>query len=158
MKSSDIRKLAKTDMISARAVLADLAMELLAAEAPDIRDKEDVVKSLEVAMGVANEERFAAAFFDNKRAFLGMVVYPTGSRTRTVLYVRSLVKDALDRNATGLLLVHNHPSGVLEPSAADNMLTMKVRGVLEAVEVELIDHVIIAGPGKHTSMKDRGYW
>ena len=77
-----------------------------------------------------------------------------GTVDGTSVYPREVVKEALARNAAAVLLVHNHPSGVAEPSQADEAITRTLKAALELVAIRIIDHLIV---GKTvTSMASRG--
>ena len=69
--------------------------------------------------------------------------------------IGSVVKEALAINAAAIILAHNHPSGVAEPSQADERITRRLRSALELVDIRLLDHLII-GAGRATSMASRG--
>ena len=64
---------------------------------------------------------------------------------QTSVYPREVVKTALAHNAGGVILAHNHPSGMAEPSVADRMLTKTLKETLAVVDVKLLDHIIVAG-------------
>ena len=68
-----------------------------------------------------------------------------GTLTQTSVYPREIVKQALARNAAAVILCHNHPSGVAEPSQADQALTEALRRALALVDVRVLDHFIVAG-------------
>ena len=68
-----------------------------------------------------------------------------GTLTQTSVYPREVVKGALARNAAALAVAHNHPSGVAEPSRADEMLTQTLKSALSLVDVRVIDHFVVAG-------------
>jgi DNA repair protein RadC len=78
-----------------------------------------------------------------------------GTVTQTSVYPREVVKTALARNAAALLLVHCHPSGLAEPSRADEFLTQTLKSALALVDVRVLDHLIVAGPTV-LSMAERG--
>ena len=67
-----------------------------------------------------------------------------------------MVKTALQRNAAAVILAHNHPSGLAEPSHADQMLTTSLRQALAMVDVKLLDHFIVAGTTRPLSFAERG--
>ena len=67
-----------------------------------------------------------------------------------------MVKLALSQNAAGVLLAHNHPSGVAEPSRADEALTQALKQALALVEVKLLDHFIVAGQAEPLSFAEKG--
>ena len=68
-----------------------------------------------------------------------------GTLTQTSVYPREVVKGALARNAAALAVAHNHPSGEVEPSRADEMLTQTLKSALSLVDVRVIDHFVVAG-------------
>jgi DNA repair protein RadC len=68
-----------------------------------------------------------------------------GTLTQTSVYPREVVKRALKLNALGVILAHNHPSGVAEPSRADEFLTQTLRTSLQLIDVRVLDHVIVGG-------------
>lgn len=70
-----------------------------------------------------------------------------GTLTQTSVFPREIVKAALRHNAASILLAHNHPSGVAEPSHADEMLTTALKAALALVDVRVLDHFIVAGTG-----------
>ncbi|MEZ5619513.1 MAG: JAB domain-containing protein, partial [Rhodocyclaceae bacterium] len=76
--------------------------------------------------------------------------------TQTSVHPREVVKLALSHNAAGVLLAHNHPSGVAEPSRADEALTQALKQALALVEVKLLDHFIIAGQAEPLSFAEKG--
>jgi len=73
----------------------------------------------------------------------------------TSVYPREVVKEALSINAAAVILAHNHPSGVAEPSQADERITRRLKAALELVDIRLLDHLVV-GAGKATSMASRG--
>jgi DNA repair protein RadC len=79
-----------------------------------------------------------------------------GTLTQTSVYPREIVKRALARNAAGVILAHNHPSGVAEPSQADRWLTDQLKAALGLVDVKVLDHFIVAG-GSGLSFAERGW-
>ncbi len=74
---------------------------------------------------------------------------------QTAVYPREVVKEALRHGAAAVILVHNHPSGHLEPSVADEQITERLRQALELVEVRVLDHVIVSTEG-YTSLAELG--
>jgi len=75
--------------------------------------------------------------------------------TQTSVYPREVVKRALARNAAAVIFAHNHPSGLAEPSRADELLTRTLRDALALVDVRVLDHVIVAGASS-VSFAERG--
>jgi DNA repair protein RadC len=78
-----------------------------------------------------------------------------GTIDGTSVYPREVVKEALAVNAAAIILAHNHPSGVAEPSQADERITRRLKSALELVDIRLLDHLII-GDGRATSLASRG--
>ena len=78
-----------------------------------------------------------------------------GTLTQTSVYPREVVKSALAHNAASMILAHNHPSGVAEPSHADEALTRALRQALALVDVRVLDHFVIAGNAA-VSFAERG--
>ena len=92
------------------------------------------------------DERFHAIFLDTHRRFLSEEEIAKGSWTNVDVRLRSLVSRAFELNAAKLVLVHNHPSGFPSPSQDDIDFTKRVIGVAEPLDVEIDDHLIVAGP------------
>lgn len=78
-----------------------------------------------------------------------------GSLTETSVYPREIVKAALAANAAAAIFAHDHPSGVSEPSRADESLTRQLKAALALVDVKVLDHFVIAG-SEFTSFAQRG--
>lgn len=91
-------------------------------------------------------EEFWAVFLDAQNRTIQAEMLFRGTLTQTSVYPREVVKRALAHNAAGVILAHNHPSGVAEPSQADRLLTQTLKEALALVEVRLLDHFVVAGP------------
>jgi DNA repair protein RadC len=79
-----------------------------------------------------------------------------GTLTQTSVYPREVVKRALQHNAGAVILAHNHPSGLAEPSRADEVLTSSLKQALAMIDVKLLDHFIVAGNARPLSFAERG--
>lgn len=79
-----------------------------------------------------------------------------GTLTQTSVYPREVVKKALWHNAAAVVLAHNHPSGVSEPSSADESLTRELKKALALVDVRVLDHFVVAGQSRVVSFAERG--
>jgi len=101
-------------------------------------------------------EVFGCLFLDAKHQPLGFEVLFRGSIDSAAVYPREVVKRALARNAAALILAHNHPSGVAEPSQADRVLTQRLKEALALIEVRVLDHFVI-GDGEPLSMLEYGW-
>jgi DNA repair protein RadC len=100
-------------------------------------------------------EAFVVVFLDAQHHAIAVEELFRGTLTQTSVYPREVIKRALAHGAAAVILAHNHPSGVLEPSRADELLTQTLKSSLAAVDVRVLDH-IIAGKGRHFSMAERG--
>lgn len=101
-------------------------------------------------------ERFGVLFLDNRHRMIAQEVLFEGSIDAAVVHPRVVVQRAMALNAAAVLLGHNHPSGVAEPSAADRQLTMALKQALALVDVRLLDHFVV-GDGPAVSMAERGW-
>ncbi|MCD7079112.1 DNA repair protein RadC [Pseudomonas sp. MAFF 311095] len=101
-------------------------------------------------------EIFGCLFLDSRHRVLGFEALSQGTIDAAMVYPRQVVKRALAYNAAALILCHNHPSGSLEPSAADRKLTKLLQKALEVVDVRVLDHIIV-GDGDPLSMAEYGW-
>lgn len=90
-------------------------------------------------------EAFVVLFLDAQNRLTEAEVMFQGTLTRASVYPREVVRRALHHNAASVILAHNHPSGVDEPSQADKWLTEQLKQALSLVEVRVLDHFIVAG-------------
>ena len=101
-------------------------------------------------------EVFFALWLDAQNRLIVAEELFRGSLTQTSVYPREVVKRALRHNAAAVVLAHNHPSGVAEPSRADELLTSELKQVLALVEVRVLDHFIVAAQAPPLSFAERG--
>jgi DNA repair protein RadC len=90
-------------------------------------------------------ETFCCLFLDSRHRLLEFVELFRGTLSGASVHPREVVKEALRRNAAAVILVHPHPSGVAEPSQADELITRRLREALGLVEIRVLDHLIVAG-------------
>lgn len=105
--------------------------------------------------GLAHEV-FGALWLDAQNRLLAWDELFRGTLTQTSVFPREVVKQALSHNAAAVILAHNHPSGVAEPSAADELLTRSLKEALALVDVRVLDHFIVAGRATPLSFVERG--
>ena len=91
-------------------------------------------------------EVFVGLFLDSRNRLIAADELFRGSLTQTAVYPREVVRRAIELNAAGVIFAHNHPSGVAQPSAADQALTAALRSALQILEIPVLDHLIVAGP------------
>jgi DNA repair protein RadC len=100
-------------------------------------------------------EVFVALFLDAQNRVIEIEELFRGTLTQTSVYPREVVKRALHHNAGAVIFAHNHPSGVAEPSHADETLTQALKQALALIDVRVLDHFIVAGGGV-LSFAERG--
>ena len=100
-------------------------------------------------------ESFMVLFVSAQNRLIAAEEMFRGTLTQTSVYPREIVKRALALNAAAVLLAHNHPSGVAEPSQADRFLTDSLKAALQLVDVRVLDHFVVAGRGV-LSFAERG--
>jgi DNA repair protein RadC len=100
-------------------------------------------------------EVFAVLYVDSQNQLIAFEEAFRGTLNQTSVYPREIVKSALMHNAAAVLLAHNHPSGVPEPSLADRMLTDRLKQALQLVDIATLDHIIVAG-NKRYSFAEHG--
>lgn len=101
-------------------------------------------------------EVFGVLFLDSQHQLIGNEELFQGTINSTSVYPRVIVQRALLLNAAALILYHNHPSGVPEPSSADRQITERITSSLALIDVRVIDHLVIAGTAS-VSFAERGW-
>ncbi len=110
---------------------------------------------LRLRLGGREREVFVVVLLDAQNRIIEVTELFEGTLTQTSVYPREVVRAALQYNAHSVIFAHNHPSGVAEPSQADQMLTETLQRALRLVDVEVLDHFII-GKGASMSFAERG--
>lgn len=116
---------------------------------------ERVKQYLQLQLADRAYEVFGVVFLDSQNRLLAFEELFRGTLTQTSVYPREVVKRALDLHAGSVILAHNHPSGVAEPSRADEFLTQALKNALALVDVKVLDHVVV-GRGCTVSFAERG--
>ena len=111
---------------------------------------------LRLRLAPLRHEVFVALWLDAQNRLIADEELFRGTLTQTSVYPREVIKQALARNAAAVILAHNHPSGVAEPSHADELLTRALKQALALVDVRLVDHFIVAGNSTPLSFAERG--
>ncbi len=102
-----------------------------------------------------HQEVFACLFLDNRHRVLAFEELFYGTVDGASVHPREVVRRCLGHNAAAVILAHNHPSGVAEPSRADEQITHRLKEALALIDVRLLDHMVI-GDGEITSLAERG--
>ncbi len=110
---------------------------------------------LRLALGARGHEVFVVLLLDAQHRVLSSTELFRGTLTQTSVYPREVVKAALAANAAAVIFAHNHPSGVAQPSQADEMLTRQLKEALALVDIKVLDHFIVAG-NQTLSFAERG--
>ena len=119
-------------------------------------DSASAVKDyLRLQLAARPHEVFAALFLDSQHRLIALEELFRGTLTQTSVYPREVVLRALHHHAAAVVLAHNHPSGSVQPSRADEAITQTLKAALALVDVRVLDHVIVA-PGKALSMAESG--
>lgn len=108
-------------------------------------------------VGKINEEVFVASLDDKRKVLNCTSLGQVGIVNAVSLPIRKIVTEAVSANATGILLAHNHPSGVAIPSSSDKWVTRHAYQALNLINVELVDHIIVAGDD-YVSLADSGFF
>jgi DNA repair protein RadC len=146
---------AKRAEIVAVLELARRAMAEQLKERTVFADPNTIKHYLKLHLAARSYEVFAVIFLDAQNRLLAMEEMFRGTLTQTSVYPREVVVRALHHQASAAVLAHNHPSGQVEPSRADEALTKTLKAALALVDVRVIDHIIVA-PGQALSMAERG--
>jgi len=101
------------------------------------------------------QEVFACLFLDNRHRVLAFEELFFGTVDGASVHPREVVKQALRHNAAALILAHNHPSGIADPSRADEQITLRLKQALALVDIRVLDHFVV-GDGQMTSLAERG--
>ncbi|MFZ2990773.1 RadC family protein [Ideonella sp.] len=101
------------------------------------------------------QEVFAVLFLDSQHRLIEWRELFQGSLTQTSVYPREVLRQCMDLNAGAVILAHNHPSGLAEPSRADEFLTQSLKSTLQLVDVRVLDHLVV-GAGQVVSFAERG--
>jgi DNA repair protein RadC len=120
-----------------------------------IRSPADTEAFLMARLRDLPHELFCCIYLDNRHRIISFEELFRGTIDGTSVYPREVVKEALSVNAAAVILAHNHPSGVAEPSQADERITRRLKAALELVDIRLLDHLVI-GDGIATSLASRG--
>lgn len=120
-----------------------------------VRDSKDIANYLQVILKDYKQEVFAVVFLNRANKINHFEIVSEGGITGTVADPRIILKKALEENAVSLILCHNHPSGNLKPSKADEELTFKIKEAARYMDIKIMDHVIVSEEG-YFSFADEG--
>jgi len=124
-------------------------------EAPVFDSPQKVKDFVALRLGALTHEVFGVLFLDSQHRLIEMQELFRGTLAQTSVYPREVLRQALLLNAGAAILVHNHPSGVAEPSRADEVLTQSLVSALRVIDVRVLDHLVV-GAGTVVSFAERG--
>lgn len=147
----------------ARAITIAAAMELgrrrqigAALDKQFVNSAEDAAELLFPLLQDLQHEMFCVLYLNNAQLLIKHEFVSSGGLTATIADIRMILKNALLCNAAKLIVAHNHPSGNKKPSEADKKLTTKLKEAADQMDIQLIDHIIVAGKD-FTSFANEGY-
>jgi DNA repair protein RadC len=146
---------ARADAMRAAPAIARRYFESSMPVGQAIKSPADTAYFLQARIGHLSYESFCCLYLDNRHRVLRFDELFRGTIDGTSVYPREIVKEALAVNAAALIVAHNHPSGVAEPSQADERITRRLKAALELVDIRLLDHLVI-GDATTTSLASRG--
>jgi len=151
LRAKDLNNSEKTSLLA-------LSMRILAARhsrGRALKSPGDTQAYLRLRLADKPFEFFGCVFLDNRHRVLELTELFQGTIDGTSVYPRVVVQQALNANAAAVILFHNHPSGVAEPSQADERITRRLKSALELIDVRVLDHLIVAA-GDSVSLAARG--
>jgi DNA repair protein RadC len=146
---------AKSIIISAAMELSRRRHSASALEKTVVKSSRDIAQYLQASLKDYNYEVFAVVFLNRANKINHFEIVSKGGMTGTVADPRIILKKALEEDATSIVLCHNHPSGNLQPSRADEELTKKIKEAAGYLDIKIIDHIIVSEEGFY-SFADEG--
>ena len=120
-----------------------------------IKQSSDVAAYLQAELGHKQMESFVVVYLNRANTIIRQEIISEGGITGTVADPRIILKKALDHHAVSIILCHNHPSGNLKPSKADEQLTNKIKNAAAFLDIQVMDHIIVSEEGYY-SFADEG--
>ena len=115
----------------------------------------EVSNYLKIQLAAELDERFAVLFLTNQYRLISFQRLFRGTINSSQVHIRVIARKALELNAAALILAHNHPSGIAEPSSADQRITTSIKKAMELFDVKVLDHFIVS-PDESCSFAMRG--
>lgn len=126
-----------------------------ASERADIASSESVFELMQPVIGELPHEEFWIIYMNNSNKVIQTFQLSKGGITGTLVDIRLVLKNALEFGATAIILVHNHPSGALQPSRSDKQITQKLKTASESLDIRILDHIIVTEK-TYFSFADKG--
>ena len=141
-----------------QAAVVRLALDILAlrhARGQALCSPKDTRAYLQLMLGERRNETFGIVFLDNRHRVIVVEELFHGTIDGTSVHPRVVVQRSLEHNAAAVVFFHNHPSGVAEPSSADEMLTRRLKEALGLIDVRVLDHIVVSA-GESVAFSERG--
>ncbi len=159
--TADYNELIKINGLSERGavlfpLIKDICTKVLSNSVENINLLNNSTKIADFAklkMGGLKEEHFMVFFLNTKNHLIHHEIETKGTVNQAVIYPRNVMKKALQYNAVSIIIVHNHPTGMCEPSAQDTALTQSIKKAGETIGIQLLDHIIVGKFG-HFGFKE----
>lgn len=116
---------------------------------------DDTKNYLRLKLGTKEREIFSVLYLSNRHQLISYEELFLGTIDGTSIHVREIVKLGLSLNAAAIVCAHNHPSGICEPSRADELITQRIKDACELVDIRLLDHLIVSAVDS-VSLAERG--
>jgi len=116
----------------------------------------ELVEYLKAVIGNKQNEIMYVLYLNSQNELIQPEVLSEGTVSETIAFPRKIVEGALKHHATAVIIAHNHPGGVAEPSDKDNLMTQEIKNALQTVNISLQEHIIIADEGFYSYRKN-GY-
>lgn len=146
---------AKATTLKAALELANRLSALRSEDRPQIASPDDVVDLLGLEMAALEQEQLRVVLLDTKNRVIAARTVYQGSANQAMIRPGEVFRDAVRRNAVGIIVVHNHPSGDPTPSSADVAMTAELVRAGHLLDIEVLDHLVI-GQGRHVSLRRLG--
>lgn len=141
-----VRRYSQDEILAAAAMVMESKISY-----GDVFSSPNAVKDyLRFRLGAEEREHFMVLFLNSQNGLIESDKMFSGTVTQTSVYPREIVRKALKLNACAVILAHNHPSGTLQPSRADETLTQSLKSALSLVDVRVLDHIIVSPAGSYS--------
>lgn len=136
--------------------VALLAIEQTLANNDSMQSTREVESYLKIKLASQPDEWFAVLFLTSQHRLIRFKKLFRGTVNSSYVHVRVIARKALELNAAAVILAHNHPSGIAEPSSADRGITTRIKDALEVFDINVLDHFVVTA-GECCSFADRGW-
>jgi DNA repair protein RadC len=133
------------------------AWEMLADQAKElevIKNPGDIAAPFAIKIGKKDQEHFIVAMLNGASGIIGYKIVTIGLTNRTLVHPREVFREAIKRNASSIIIGHNHPSGSLDPSIEDDSVTKRLKEAGEILGIAVLDHIIVRRTGYYSYLSE----